>query len=323
MRILVTGANGFVGSALVQELGRSYTVRSAVRSAEGAVSLQSRVDPVVVGGIGPDTWWGNALSGVDVVVHLAARVHVLREHAREPLTEFRRVNVAGTERLARAAAEQGVRRFVYISSVGVIGDRSGAQPLTEDAPPRPRTPYALSKWEAEQTLHIIGHETGMEIVILRPPLVYGPGAPGNFARLLRWVWRGLPLPLGRVQNRRSMVSVRNLVDAIAVAVRHTRAAGEVFLVADDEIHSTPELIRTLARLMERRASLIPVPVPVLRIGAGCVGRVRELEQLAGSLALSTEKIHALLRWAPPQTAEEGLRESVRRFVQDQDLASRG
>ena len=315
MRVLVTGANGFVGRAASGALSPSCTVLGGVRSAQGAAALEPAVTPRVLGDIGPGTPWGEALAGVDAVVHLAARVHVLREQAARPLDEFRAVNVAGTERLARAAAEKGVRRFVYVSSVGVNGDRSGAEPLVEEAPPRPHTPYALSKWEAEQRLRAVAEETGLEVVVLRPPLVYGPGAPGNFARLLRWVHRGVPLPLARVRNERSLVSVRNLADAIARAVHHPAAAGDTFFVADEERYSTPELIRTLGRLMGRPARLVTFPVAGLRLGAYALGRGREVEQLAGSLAISTRRIRDRLGWAPPHAAAAELGRSVQAFLE--------
>jgi nucleoside-diphosphate-sugar epimerase len=322
MRVLVTGAGGFVGRAAVEALGRSNRVRSVVRSSAGTARLGPEADPVIVDDIGPATQWGPALAGVEVVVHLAARVHVLREQASDPLAEFRRVNVSGTERLARAAAEQGARRFVFVSSVGVNGSESGAEPLTEGSQPRPHTPYARSKWEAELKLREIESETGMEVVILRPPLVYGPDAPGNFARLLRLVRTGLPLPLGRLRSRRSMIGVRNLADAISVLAREERAGGETFFVADTEVYSTAELVRTLGRLMERPVRLLPVPVPFLRAGARLVGKEREVDQLAGSLVVSTAKIRGLCRWTPPWRAEDGLNESVQRFLRHRDIGQR-
>jgi len=231
----------------------------------------------------------------------------MREDASAPLAEFRRAHVAGAERLARAAAAAGVRRFVLTSSIAVNGHDAGPAPFDEQRPPRPHSPYATSKWEAEQALLRIGEETGLEVVVLRPPLVYGPDVPGNFRRLLRRVDRGIPLPFGSVRNRRSMLYLGNLTDAIGVTLSHDRAAGETFVVADAEALSTVDILTRLGDLIGRPARLIPVPLPVLRSAVALVGRTKELDQLAGSLTVSPEKLRTRLGWSPPYTVDEGLR----------------
>jgi nucleoside-diphosphate-sugar epimerase len=309
MRVLVTGASGFVGSALCAHLtARGLLVRRAVRS----VSSLLAGDSAVVGEIGPDTDWDAALRDVNAVVHLAARVHTLRETATDPLAEYRRVNLDGTRRLAAAAASQRVTRLVFVSSSKVNGETS-ARPFTESDPPRPEDPYARSKWEAEQALAQIGNETGLEYAILRPPLVYGPGVGANFARLMQWVARGVPLPLGAIDNRRSLVYVGNLVDAIRVCLAHPAAVGRTFLVSDGEDVSTPELVRGIARALGVAPRLLPVPVSLLRLAASTIGRRHEIERLAGSLQVDSSAIRRELSWSPPATMRDGLAETARWF----------
>ena len=237
--ILVTGANGFVGTALCRYLVASgVEVRGAVRRLDRPGVQVNGVEYVQVGEIGPGTDWSAALQGVDVVIHLAARVHVMKEFSRDPLADFRAVNTAGTESLAKLAATKGVRRIVYLSSIKVNGSVGAG--FTEADAPHPQDAYALSKWEAEQALHRISGETKLEVVVLRPPLVYGPGVGGNFLRLMKLMRRRWLLPLASVHNRRSLIYLGNLVDAIALSVGHPAAAGETFLVSDGEDLSTAE-----------------------------------------------------------------------------------
>ena len=311
MQILVTGANGFVGRALCPALHQAdhriiAAIRNAGRSPEGCEAR-------VVGDIGPDTDWKEALRGVEAIVHLAARVHVMRESAADTLAAFLRVNTAGTLHLARATAQAGIRRFVFLSSVKVLGERCHEVPFTDASPPNPQDPYAVSKLEAEMGLTEIAREFGVETVILRPPLVYGPGVRGNFLSLLRLVDRGLPLPLGGVRNQRSLLFLGNLVDAISLCLTHPVAPGKTFLLCDGEDLSTPELVRRLARALECRPRLWPLPEPVLTLAAGCLGKSAEARRLLASLTVDDRLIRQVLAWNPPFTVDEGLDETVAWF----------
>ena len=317
--------------------------KSEVRDQKNGKRRPEVGERVVVGDIGPETDWSDALSGIEGIVHLAARVHVMRESAADPLAAFRLVNVASTERLVRQAAEAGVKRLVYISSVKVNGERTGdrgqrsevrgqekaevgsqksevrgrrsevrgrecelKEVFSEKDVPEPQDPYAVSKWEAEQILAEISSATGIEIVIIRPPLVYGPNVRANFLRLLRWVNKGVPLPLGMVDNRRSLVSLDNLVDFLITCIEHPAAAGETFLVSDGEDLSTPALIRRIALSMNIPARLIPVPVCLLRLGGSLLGKKSEVDRLCGSLQVDISKAKSVLGWKPPLSVDEGL-----------------
>jgi nucleoside-diphosphate-sugar epimerase len=268
---------------------------------------------VVVGDIGPATDWGPALAGVRSVVHLAARTHVLSETSADPLGEYRRINVGGSESLARQAAAVGVRRFVFLSSVKVNGESTGARPFTESDAPRPEDGYGISKWEAEQALARVAAATGLEIVVLRPPLVYGPGVKGNFLRLMRLVARGVPLPLGAIRNGRSLCYVSNLADAIVKAVDTPRAAG-TYLVADGEDVSTPDLVHGLARALGVRARLPAVPLAALNFFAAVAGKRAELARLAGSLQVDATQIRRELGWQPRFTLAQGIEQTARWYL---------
>lgn len=311
MRVLVTGATGFVGRALCAAL-LNHT-RQVVAVARKRGEWPEGCDTRLLADIGPDTDWTEALDGVDAVVHLAARVHVMRESAAEPLAAFRRTNVAGTLRLARSAAQAGVRRLVFLSSVKALGESSPDGALTDASRPKPRDPYGVSKWEAEQGLAQVARESAMEIVILRPPLVYGPGVKGNFRALVRLLDRGVPLPLGAIRNRRSLLYLGNLVDAIALCLAHDAAAGKTYLIRDGEDLSTPDLARRLAAALGRPARFFPLPGAVLRLAAGCLGRTAEAERLLGSLVLDDGAIRRDLGWRPPFTLEAGLGATARWF----------
>ena len=302
--VLVTGANGFVGTALIRRLindGR-HPVRGAVRG-DGR-ELPSQAERVVVSGLAADTDWDAALHAIDVVVHLAARVHVMRDSSDDPLAEYRRVNVEGTLSFARQAAQNGVTRFVFVSSVKVNGE-SGR--FSEVDPPCPRDPYGISKHETEIGLRHIAAESGMEVVIIRPPLVYGPGVKANFGALIRAVARGVPLPFGAIDNRRSFVALENLADFIVRCVDIPAAANETFVVSDGEDISTADLIRRLARAMDRPARLIPVPANLVMSLAILAGQRPIAQRLIGSLQLDITKARATLSWTPPLTVDQGLK----------------
>ena len=307
-RILVTGANGFVGRELCSRLeSAGKTVRRAVRARE---KLSTESDGVVVGDLAQGADWSDALSGIDAVVHLAARAHVLKDEAADPLASYRAVNVEGTRKLATHCATVGVRRLVFVSSIGVNGDLTRGEGFREVDPPNPRSAYAASKWEAEQALWEIAGATGLEVVVVRAPLVYGPGAPGNFASLLRWVDRGVPLPLASIANHRSLVGVGNLAELLALCVVHPGAAGETFLVCDGADLSTPGLIREIAERLSRRARLFPFPVPLLVAAARLAGKGALTDRLCGSLQIDQSKAMGLLGWQPPASVAEELDRAV-------------
>lgn len=305
--VLVTGANGFIGRILCDVLAAGgHRVRKAVRAADPG-------DPgaAVVGDVGERTDWRAALVSASYVVHLAARTHVLRETVSNPIAEYRRINVRGTERLARSAAALGVRRLVFLSSVKVNGEATSGRPYMEGDAPRPEDAYGISKWEAEQALARVAAETGLEVVVLRPPLVYGPGVKGNFLRLMNLIARGVPLPLGAIANRRSLIYAGNLADAIVKALAARDAAGKTYLLNDGEDVSTPELARLLAQSLGVRPRLMPVPLAVLILAATLAGKRAELARLAGSLQVDSTRIRRELGWRPPFTLAQGLELTAR------------
>jgi nucleoside-diphosphate-sugar epimerase len=316
--VLVTGATGFIGSALCRRLRKEgLAVRAVIRNwskvSSASGSHGSDYEWVVLHDQSSDEETRQALKGVQTVVHLAARVHVMRDQAADPLAEFRRINRDWTERLARLAAEQGVRRFVFLSSIKVNGEESRL-PFTEQDMPNPQDSYGISKWEAEQALAAVSSETGLETVVIRSPLVYGPGVGGNFLSLLKLIRSGLPLPLGSVRNRRSLIYCENLVDGLIACVREPRAAGQTYLVSDGEDLSTPDLIRRIARAMGRSVRLWPVPVSLLRWGGGRVGRRGAVARLTESLQINASKIRRELGWSPPWSVDQGIEETVAWFL---------
>ena len=308
--ILVTGATGFVGSALVARLARDgIDTRACVRREN--VTLPDGVHSVQAGDLTGDGDWRHVLKGASVVVHAAARVHVMNDTATDPLVEFRRVNVQGTLNLAQQAAATGVRRFVFVSSIKVNGEATAlGSPFFADDVPAPLDPYGVSKMEAEQGLREIAAETGMEVVIIRPPLVYGPGVKANFAALMRAVQHGWPLPLGAVHNQRSLVALDNLVDLIVTCITHPQAANQTFLVSDGQDLSTTELVRGMAQAAGVHARLVPVPVWVLQTGAKLLGKGDAMQRLCGNLQVDISKARTLLDWVPPVSVAEGLRRAA-------------
>ncbi|MBV5287123.1 MAG: NAD-dependent epimerase/dehydratase family protein [Methyloversatilis discipulorum] len=303
--VVVTGASGFVGGALVRRLQREgVPVRAVVRT-HGRGGPEALVGPA----LGPEADWSRLLAGAGAVVHAAAHVHVEAADTGAARLAFRRANVEGTRSLAQQAADAGVRRFVFISSIGVNGRRT-KHPFTEDDAPAPEGPYADSKLEAERALCEVAQRAGMEWVVIRPPLVYGPAAPGNFARLVRWVARGVPLPLGAVRNRRTLVAIDNLTDLVLTCLRSDSAANEVFLAGDAESLSTPDLLRIVAKAQGRTARLVPVPPVLLRAAAVLIGRLADAERLCGDLEVDIGKACRVLHWTPPLSAREALRRAV-------------
>lgn len=315
--ILVTGGTGFVGSAVLARLVEDGTmpVRAAVRSA--GAHIPPGIDKVLVGALAEDTDWRAALAGVSALVHCAARVHVMDETAADPLEEFRRINVQGTLALARQAAAAGVQRFVFVSSIKVNGEMTAlGKPFTADDAPAPVDAYGVSKMEAEQALRALESESGMQVVIVRPPLVYGKGVKANFATMMRWLARGIPLPLGAIHNRRSLVALDNLVDLIVTCVRHPQAAGQTFLVSDGQDPSTTELLQRMGRAMGRPARLIPLPAVCLTLGASLLGKRDVAQRLCGSLQVDIGKTRRLLGWTPPLTLDQGLQKAAKGTVRE-------
>lgn len=289
--VLVTGASGFVGAAVCRRLVEAgYRVRGTGRSrpADPVTGVEYRIN----GEIDRSTDWTALLDGVDAVVHTAARVHILAEREADPLAAYRRVNTRGTENLGRQAAAAGVRRFVFLSSVAA---QRAQRRIAEG---KAASPYGQSKWEAEGALARITEETSLEVVVLRPPMVYGPGAPGHFERLLRVLRLGLPLPLASIDNRRSVLYLGNLVDAIELALTHPAAPGGVFALSDDAPVSTPELVRQVAAALGRPARLWPCPTGLLRLGGRLTGRTTTIESLTGSLVADDSEIRERLGWRP-------------------------
>ena len=305
--VLVTGASGFIGQALCDALEvQGHRVRRATRKSPD----RAQSPAFAVGNIGPDTNWRAAVTGCDAVVHLAAHVHVMRGQAGDAVDAFHRVNVEGSENLARLAARAGVRRFVYLSSVKANGEASAEGAFAETDPVMPMDAYGVSKAQAEKRLRTISTETGMEVVIVRPPLVYGPGVKANFLSLLRAVDSGVPLPLSSVSNLRSLVYVGNLVHALGACLVHPAAANRTFFVSDDHDVSTPQLVREIARALGRKPLLFPLP-PMLLLGIGTLtGRAEQIARLTGSLQVDVSSIKSTLAWQPPFSMQQGLAETA-------------
>jgi len=304
--VLVTGANGFVGRALCARLvSDAWEVVASVRSTAALPALPLGVRSIVTDPLEFGTGWARALEGVDTVIHLGARVHRLRDPSPDPLAEYRRVNALGTQRLASACATAGVRRLVYASSVKVNGD-GRAVPYTEDDAPAPIDPYGVSKMEAEEALRAVAHRTPLEVVVVRPPLVYGEGVKANMLQLVRAVDRGVPLPLGAVRNRRSLVYLGNLVDALVACAARREARGGTYLVSDGEDVSTAELVQRIAASLRRPARLVSVPAWLLGMAGRAFGRQATVDRLVGSLTVDSSRLRRELDWHPPFTLAEGL-----------------
>ena len=307
IRFLVTGANGFVGHALCNLLlQHGHDVRGAVR--HSGVMLPSGITRVVVGEINGQTDWTAALAEVDIIIHLAARVHVMHESSQDALGEFRRTNVAGTEKLACSATVSGVKRMVFVSSIKVNGEETLAgHQFNEYDIPMPRDPYGISKWEAEQALRRVERETNLEVVVVRPPLVYGVGVKGNFVQMLNVLAKGIPLPLASVRNLRSLIYIGNFVDALEKCATHPAAAGKTYLVSDGEDVSTPELLGQLGEAMGHRARLISCSPELLKLAGRLFGKSAKIDRLVSSLQVDCSKLRRELNWNPPFTLQQGLK----------------
>jgi len=306
MNVLLTGANGFLGSRLAVTLNAKPYVclTAAVRR---SVQL-STMNVFEVQSLDANTDWSDAVTEQQVVIHTAARAHIMKDEAADPLVEYRRVNVDGTLNLARQAVDAGVKRFIFLSSIKVNGEQTSfGQRFTAQDNPAPEDAYGISKYEAEQGLIQIAAETGLEVVIIRPPLVYGPGVKGNFSSMTRVVKKGFPLPLGAVHNKRSLVALDNLVDLIITCIDNPAAANQVFLAGDGEDFSTTELLRAVAKAAGVPSNLIPLPASVLMFIASLLGKKEIAQRLLGSLQVDISKARDLLGWTPPLSVEEGLR----------------
>lgn len=348
--ILITGATGFIGRAVVDSLfGSGEALVAVVRKQVN--TLPDKVKQIVVGdlallaeSLGGDSSLltqnntfniqdgdvandlgiislaslGMMLRDVDVVVHLAARAHLMQDDSTNPLAEFRKVNQVATLVLARLAAQAGVKRFVFLSSIGVSGNNN-TRPFIETDLPKPQEPYAISKYEAEQGLLALAAETEMEVVIIRPPLVYGPNAPGNFSSLMHWMHKNIPLPFGAIHNKRSFVGLDNLVDLILTCIDHPAAANEVFLVSDGEDLSTTELLNRITVALGNKPKLLPINQQLLELVLKLIGKKDLAQRLCGSLQIDISKAKSLLNWMPPVSVEEGLRKTAQHFLESQSL----
>lgn len=318
-QILVTGATGFIGKMLCPALeAHGFRVRRALRSDQA----DKKSNDIITGNITADTDWTDALQNVDVVVHLAARVHILNDISDNPYESYQEANVEGTRQLATTAANLGIQRFVFLSSIKVNGESTTSRtPFTENDVPQPSDPYGVSKWQAEQCLHEIHSNTALAVTIIRPCLVYGSGVKANFLSMMRWLDKGIPLPLGKTSNQRSMIFVDNLVDLIIATILNERASGETFLASDGQDVSTTDLLRYLGNAMGKPARLIPIPEPLMRIAFQSTGKGNYTDRLLGSLAVDSSKARQLLSWQPPFTLIEGLQRTARWYIEEKDKSS--
>lgn len=314
MRIVVTGANGFVGGGLISPLLERGHVVSAVTRKAAVSNLDSRVSKQIIDNLSAQQDWRSILANQQVVIHAAARVHVMNEGASDPLSEFRKVNVEGTLNLARQSAAAGVKRFIFISSIKVNGEQTfPGSPYTARTEATPTDPYGISKMEAEQGLLAIASSTGMEVVIIRPVLVYGPGVRANFRKLMVLIYKGVPLPFGAINNRRSFVSLENLVDLIMLCLEHPAAVNRVFLISDGEDLSTIALIQKIGSAMNKKTFLLPIPVWFLKLCACLLGKRSQLRRLCGSLEVDIDETRRLLGWAPPFKVDFSITKTVQDF----------
>lgn len=314
--LLLTGATGFLGKALARRLTADtrFHVLASVR--RESAELVPGVQPVLVGDLKADTDWSAALSDVDVVIHAAARVHVMNDASSNPLTEFRKVNFDGTMALAKQAVKNGVKRFIFISSIKVNGEETvSGKPYTADDAPNPVDPYGVSKAETEKALLDLASSSGMQVVVVRPVLVYGPGVKANFLSLMKWLNRGVPLPLGRIENKRSLVALDNLVDLIYICIDHPAAVNQIFLVSDGDDLSTSELLQRVGKALGHPARLLPAPVGLINLLFRMIGKRSVSQRLLGSLQVDISKTRDRLNWEPPVSVEDALSVTAQDFLQ--------
>ena len=313
-QLLITGANGFIGSRLCELASKDgWLVRGAVRHS-------GKNNSIAMGDFGVDTDWSDALKGINVVVHLAARVHIMNDSVENPLEKFRMINTQLTLNLAKQAAQLGVKRFIYLSSIKVNGETTLPEsPFTEDDLFVPTNPYALSKYEAEQALLKLAIATKMEVVIIRPPLVYGPRVKANFLNMMKWLYKSVPLPFGSINNKRSLVALDNLVDLILTCIEHPAAANEIFLVSDGEDLSTTELLNRVATSLGKKPRLLPVNQQLLEFILKFIGKKDLAQRLCNSLQVDISKAKKLLNWTPPVSVDEGLRKTAQHFLETRSL----
>lgn len=317
MKVLVTGANGFVGTALCDALIRDgHNVLGTVRQSSDNLLQRTNIKYLSLGEIDEFTDWSAALNGVEVVIHVAARAHVMQDSTLNSLAEFRKINSQGTEHLARSAAQSGVKRFVFISSIKVNGEETqGCKKFTEEDERSPRDSYSVSKSEAELALQLVAKETGLEVTIIRPPLVYGPNVKANFLNLLYWIDYGIPLPVKLIKNKRSLIFIGNLVDALITCATHPEAANKIYLVSDGEDVSTRQLICYIAGALNRQDRVFSFPVTLMHILAKLVGKLAEIDRLTQSLVVDNSKIQRELGWQPPYTMAQGLQATAEWYHQ--------
>lgn len=312
-KVLITGATGFIGRMLIHMLRKETEINFFGTARQQVLGELAETEIKLIGNMDAMTDWSSTLPGVGVIIHTAARAHIMRDEAVDPLAEYRKINVDGTLSLARQAVAAGVKRFIFLSSIKVNGEATvDARAFSANDGPAPEDAYGVSKLEAEQGLLRLAAETGMAVVIIRSPLVYGPGVKGNFASMIKLVDRGLPLPLGAIHNKRSLIGIDNLVDLIIRCIDHPAAANQVFLAGDGEDISTTELLRGVGRAMGKPARLISVPAGLLQFCATLLGRKAMAQRLLGSLQVDISKTCDLLDWKPPYTVEEGLRRCFER-----------
>jgi nucleoside-diphosphate-sugar epimerase len=315
MKVLLTGATGFVGSQLLDSLiiNQIEVVATCRTAAANSANQRVHAKPLEA-----DTDWSEVLSGVTHVIHCAARAHVMDENEADPLSIYRQVNTEATLNLAEQAAKAGVKRFIFLSSIGVNGF-TNTKPFSEKSVEAPHNEYALSKFEAEQGLRKIAKQTGMEVVIIRPPLVYGPGVKANFASLISLVVKQVPLPLKSLRNQRSFIGIDNLVDFIKLCLTHPKAANQTFLISDDRDVSTPELISIIAQAFNKKSRLFWFPMPLLKFALMSIGKSKQFERLAGSLTVDISKAKTLLNWKPVRTMEQQMADTAKAYFDEKTI----